>query len=138
MATELPPGFDAEVQEKLKEFLGADWENSFTRSLGSDWVERCTAQLERNLGMDWQYQPAEVRAETLYSLVSGQPGTAAEAPASHDPAYVSAAPEQEREPEPTVPSEAETPWLNTLAEVNTFEEWLARIGIDTTLLPPRA
>lgn len=126
MATEAPwtdPEFIGELQSKL----GSNWEQRLQDSWGGDWQKSCAQALTDDLGSDWPAD-AGAAAERLTELVAGTTadetvGTTTEPPQ----------PTEEQAPadpnEPLSVDLSRYQWLSTVAESDSMESWLVRVGV---------
>jgi hypothetical protein len=136
MATESVQGWDVEVLEALANKVGPQWEELFVHKWGTDWAEPARLEMEYYLGQGWEEQPAEVKSEALAVLVTQSADTESayeEAPDSTGNADSAGEADSESPDDPEAyPSLDDSPWISTLLEVDTFEDWLVRIGVDAT------
>lgn len=109
---------DQAVIEQLSNRHGAQWESLFENRWGTDWPTPCKNELEQSLGSNLADVPDDRKVETLSELLAAT---------TTSPAADSAA-------EDAVPPLDRMPWLATLTEAGSFEEWLVRIGVDQALV----
>lgn len=119
MSTDVPwtnPEFDQLLEQKI----GADWVREFEAKWGDSWGAQCAEELSGELGSGWADNP-EHATDVLAGLVEvgavGEPEAAGEEP----------------DPDSIVDIDlSQYEWLNTLAEADSFESWLTRIGVPAT------
>ncbi|GAB3452215.1 hypothetical protein [Actinophytocola sediminis] len=116
MATEPIAGVEPEVLTQLDDQHGPQWIDWARQRWGADWAQPCQQELAEHLGPGWESETPETKYETLTTLLIG--------PTAHT----------ETAAEESVPPIADTPWLATLTEVDSFAAWLVRIGIDEQLV----
>jgi hypothetical protein len=109
MAGNVPEGFDDDVIAKLESGIGSGWQDKFNEKWGDSWAEPCAAELAATLGSGWQSESADDKAAALIGMV--------------------AAPAEVTTDGDDVPDPAQDDWVETFADTNSFEEWLARIGV---------
>ncbi len=110
MADNVPEGFDDEVISQLERGIGSNWQDVFKQKWGDNWAELCAAEMTTELGTGWPDESVDSKIATLTEMVGDESGgSGADA----------------------VPDPGQDEWLRTFDGTNTFEEWLARIGVPT-------
>jgi hypothetical protein len=121
---DVSPGFEQELYDELAGRYGSQWEAKLTGKWGYDWKEPCSQDMERALGSGWQHESVETKSATLVTLIDGTEGGAKGSTGSTD-----------ADLDGPGPSLQDKPWMQTLLQSDSFEAWLTRIGIDTSVLP---
>src|ERR1700678_1212489 len=134
MPTNLPSGFDAEMEAELEARLGSAWADELMRKWGYEWAAGCEEAMAEELGAGWASESAEDKAEALYGLVAAPVPT----PEEDDEAEHDGPPAEIKEVLPgDPPALDDLPWVNSFSFAAKFEDWLvyqAEVNLD--LIPP--
>jgi hypothetical protein len=148
MTAEIPAGFDAELQSKLKDKFGESWADQLALKWGIEWTVPCENAMERVLGYGWESQLPDTKSEALLKLLSEPVAASAEPEVAwEDPAGQAA--DQSGEVPAEVPAYDDQAWQafltkngpqwdGTESTWTQFTEWFSYHASQGSLASPAA